>query len=433
MDGDAGGDPATGAGDVPFAGRYLPSRRRPGRRGAQFLPREESVDERLGRRHPELFDQLDLIRPGQTLTSHVTGRRGGAAARARTLIRQSVLYSDCPKRSRGRRGQVKSQIESQAEKDASEVSSSELGATTTDMPKFKTLSLNDSPSAPDSTDRAAVHTGSMDSDLPDSATAELPATEEVLSPRSESIRKINLYLAEHTFDDLMEGFEAMLNGFRDPPKDASQPNAAELTESSKPRELDAQSSQKPRQTFEVSESLSSAAEDVAQHKVSTEEIIQNGKRWMSEEVMLAFKKYVEGRNEFRDVVYELDELQHQCFSVDAYQKVFHHYNFTVKMKKPTSEGWSLMRYFAEMKQIYGEKVYLCCPLKPHDNGYCHACVNQGMDALKHPANDEVGFEIGHFNTGFPFMYLSDDVSDDESVESVPWEMDAMEIFDSVFS
>ncbi|KAF0920909.1 hypothetical protein E2562_037594 [Oryza meyeriana var. granulata] len=32
----------------------------------------------------------------------------------------------------------------------------------------------------------------------------------------------------------MEGFEAMLNGFRDPPKDASQPNAAELAESFKP-------------------------------------------------------------------------------------------------------------------------------------------------------------------------------------------------------
>lgn len=40
-----------------------------------------------------------------------------------------------------------------AEKDASEVSNSELGATTTDMPKFKTLSLNDSPSALDSADR----------------------------------------------------------------------------------------------------------------------------------------------------------------------------------------------------------------------------------------------------------------------------------------
>lgn len=35
------------------------------------------------------------------------------------------------------------------------------------------------------------------------------------------------------------------------------------------------------------------------HNLSTEEIVQNGKRWMSEEVMLAFEKYIEGKNEFR--------------------------------------------------------------------------------------------------------------------------------------
>jgi hypothetical protein len=223
--------------------------------------------------------------------------------------------------------------------------------------------------------------------------------------------------------------------------------------------------------------------------MSTEEIVQNGKRWMSEEVMLAFEKYIEGRDEFRvcvvssvllfllnlkkftyevlfqDVVYRLDELQHQCFSVDAYQKVFHHYNFTVKMKKPTLEDWLLTCYFAEVKQIYGKKSYLCRPLKPRDNGmhffsfvsfkmntyifkfvakllfyvfmymflklgYCHGCVNQGMVALKHPDNDEVEFEVGYFNTGCPFIYLRDDDSDDH--EWVPLGESIDEIFDSVF-
>uniref|UniRef100_A0A0D9XUT0 DUF3615 domain-containing protein n=1 Tax=Leersia perrieri TaxID=77586 RepID=A0A0D9XUT0_9ORYZ len=258
----------------------------------------------------------------------------------------------------------------------------------------------------DEDEEAMVRTGSMNNDFPDSATAELPAVEEALSPRSER-QKIHLYLAEHTFDDLREGFTAMLNGFRDPPKDVGQ-RSAKLAQSSKPcpRELDTQSSQKSRQ---VSESISSATEDLSCHKLSTEEIIQNGKRWMSEEVMLAFKKYIKGRDEFMDVACTLDELQHQCFSVNAYHEVFHHYNFTVKLKKPTSED--TLTYFAEVKQVYGEKIYLCCPLKPNDNGYCHACVNQGMNALKHPPNDDVGFEIGHFNTGFPFMYLSDDDSD----------------------
>ncbi|KAF0897380.1 hypothetical protein E2562_036769, partial [Oryza meyeriana var. granulata] len=140
MDGDAGGDPATGAGDVPFAGRYLPSRRRPGRRGAQFLPREESVDERLGRRHPELFDQLDLIRPGDVEVQQLEPELSfGKVFFIQTAPSDPEADED------------------KAEKDASEVSSSELGATTTDMPKFKTLSLNDSPSAPDSTDRVKEH------------------------------------------------------------------------------------------------------------------------------------------------------------------------------------------------------------------------------------------------------------------------------------
>ena len=68
------------------------------------------------------------------------------------------------------------------------------------------------------------------------------------------------------------------------------------------------------------------------------------------------------------MVYHLDELQYQCFSVDAYQKIFHHYNFTVKMKKPTSEYWSVTCYFAEVKQVYGKKFYLCWPVKSHDDG-----------------------------------------------------------------
>uniref|UniRef100_A0A0D3HPG0 DUF3615 domain-containing protein n=1 Tax=Oryza barthii TaxID=65489 RepID=A0A0D3HPG0_9ORYZ len=420
-DGGGGGDRA-GRGGVPA--------RRP--RKSRFSVLASMEDDSAEDELEEYID--DLVPPGSAAfpserkwrqgRAEFARRHGCTVAGARTPIRQSVLYSDRPKRSQGRRGRVKPQTESLAEKDASEVSNSELGATTTDMPKFKTLSLKDSPSALDSADRAMVSTGSMDSDLPDSATTELPVVEEALSPRSESIRKINLYLAEHTFDDLREGFAAMLNGFRDPPEDAAQPNA-ELPEASKPcpRELDAE-------PFQDSESLSPAAEDVARHNVSTEEIVQNGKRWMSEEVMLAFEKYIEGRDEFRDVVYRLDELQHQCFSVDAYQKVFHHYNFTVKMKKPTLEDWLLTCYFAEVKQIYGKKSYLCRPLKPRDNGYCHGCVNQGMVALKHPDNDEVEFEVGYFNTGCPFIYLSDDDSDDH--EWVPLGESIDEIFDSVF-
>ncbi|KAF2911919.1 hypothetical protein DAI22_11g217000 [Oryza sativa Japonica Group] len=425
-DGGGGGGPATGG----RAGRGGVPDRRP--RKSRFSVLASMEDDSAEEELEEYMD--DLVRPGSAAfpsdrkwrqgRAEFARRHGHTVAGARTLIRQSVLYSDRPKRSQGRRGRVKPQTESLAEKDASEVSNSELGATTTDMPKFKTLSLNDSPSALDSADRATVRASSMDSDLPDSATAKLPDVEEALLPRSERKRKIHLYLAEHTFDDLREGFAAMINGFRDPPKDAAQPNV-ELPESSKlyPCEFDAESSHD-------SESLSPAAEDVGRHNLSTEEIVQNGKRWISEEVMLAFEKYIEGKNEFRDVVYHLDELQYQCFSVDAYQKIFHHYNFTVKMKKPTSEDWSVTCYFAEVKQVYGKKFYLCWPVKSHDDGYCHGCVNQGMVALKHPANDEVKYEVGFFDTGCPFMFWSDDDSDDD--ERVFSEESIKEIFSGIF-
>ena len=42
-------------------------------------------------------------------------------------------------------------------------------------------------------------------------------------------------------------------------------------------------------------------------------------------------------------------------------------------------------------------------------GICHACKNQGMDALRHPAV-RIGYETGQADTGCPFF---DDDSDDD--------------------
>jgi hypothetical protein len=48
-------------------------------------------------------------------------------------------------------------------------------------------------------------------------------------------------------------------------------------------------------------------------------------------------------------------------------------------------------------------------------GFCHACKNQGMDALKHPAvpigyeTGQAGYETGQAGTGCPFF---EDDSDD---------------------
>uniref|UniRef100_A0A453E631 DUF3615 domain-containing protein n=2 Tax=Triticinae TaxID=1648030 RepID=A0A453E631_AEGTS len=100
-----------------------------------------------------------------------------------------------------------------------------------------------------------------------------------------------------------------------------------------------------------------------------------GKKWMGEEVMLAFEKYKEGKSQFKDVVdYGLDELQHQCFSMESDDHTFHHFNFTVKMKKSDGD-WSSTPYFAEVKEIYGRKYYSCYELSSYDDGHCNACKN----------------------------------------------------------
>ncbi|KAI4963020.1 hypothetical protein ZWY2020_020494, partial [Hordeum vulgare] len=114
--------------------------------------------------------------------------------------------------------------------------------------------------------------------------------------------------------------------------------------------------------------------------------------WMEKEVMKAFKKCIIG------VEFELDELLHQCFSVETHDKMFHHYNFTVKMKEAGSDKWSSSTlYFAEVKEMYGRKftslpldqmkmVYTISSLL-----YLFACKNRGMNALQHPAVP-IGYE-----------------------------------------
>ncbi|GJN40499.1 hypothetical protein PR202_gb29720 [Eleusine coracana subsp. coracana] len=135
-----------------------------------------------------------------------------------------------------------------------------------------------------------------------------------------------------------------------------------------------------------------------EEKCSREEIAQNAKKWMIGE----------------DLDYEFDELHNQCFSVENYHKIFHHFNFTIKMKKPRSNDWTLALYFAEVKEIFSHKIYFCSALEPYENGHCYACKNQGIDDLKHPI-------IGAFERGSPdsvssFMYDSD--SDDGNYDFI---------------
>lgn len=280
-----------------------------------------------------------------------------------------------------------------------EVTSSERGGTSVNLSKAEGLSLNVTSPASETTIGSVVHAGDMDSRAPHSTNAKHPAVREGLSPKSQEMwQRIDDYLAEHTFDDMWEGMVAMKNGFCNPPKKVPFPNKkssknlASPDSLKSPHGLDAQSFQTTTQRGE-----------------STEQIVENGKQWMKKEVMEAFKKYMKETGSFRGVEFELDELLHQCLSVETYEKIFHHYNFTVKTKQAGSEKWSSTLYFAQVKEMYGKKYYFCYPLDPFEDGFCHACKNQGMDALKHPAVP-IGYETGQADTGCPFY---EDDSDDD--------------------
>ncbi|RCV39340.1 hypothetical protein SETIT_8G215600v2 [Setaria italica] len=117
---------------------------------------------------------------------------------------------------------------------------------------------------------------------------------------------------------------------------------------------------------------------------------------MRDEVTLVFQNYIGRRDDLKIVDYHLDELCHQCVSVEDYHNIFHHYNFTVKLKKVNSYDWVGALYFAEVKQMFGRKSYFCCPLEPNENGRCYACQNQGVDDLRHPATGgftDVGYGL----------------------------------------
>ncbi|KAM3385172.1 hypothetical protein ACQJBY_009240 [Aegilops geniculata] len=121
-------------------------------------------------------------------------------------------------------------------------------------------------------------------------------------------------------------------------------------------------------------------------EVPDEEIIQNGKKWMTKE----------------GLDWQIEELCHQCFNVEYHHKVFHHYNFTVKIESPSSSDSRVALFFAEVKEIFGRKYYFCCPLEPNENGQCYACHNQGVD-LRHPATG--GYDRGSLDIAFPFTCM----------------------------
>ncbi|GJN25756.1 hypothetical protein PR202_gb13626 [Eleusine coracana subsp. coracana] len=250
---------------------------------------------------------------------------------------------------------------------ASEASVSELGRAVTELPTLEALSLRDSPLL--NTQMTCEETDDEDDDR--EKTIQI---QHLLDARSPCTIK-------ELFDSMLAAEHAALTALAaehgiEPPRD--------------PFLVGEESQLAPQH------STATAAQPLAgmttRHKASTEENIEDGKKWMRDEVKLCFKKHIEKTANHKGLDFELDELCHQCFNVESYTKVFHHYNFKMRTKMPSSLEWSVGLYFAEVKEIFGRKFYFCCPLEPNESGHCYACKNQGADDLKHPATG--GFEVG---------------------------------------
>uniref|UniRef100_A0A0E0RBJ0 DUF3615 domain-containing protein n=1 Tax=Oryza rufipogon TaxID=4529 RepID=A0A0E0RBJ0_ORYRU len=249
-----------------------------------------------------------------------------------------------------------------------------------------------------------VHGGNTGSDGLDSTFAQPAALEEAVSPSlSEEIREYEEYLKEHTFDSMEAAFEYLRTGQRVVlPK-------VEFSDDELNSEQFFLEKSEDQSTLEPEHDKSAVTQGQCDDS-SFEEITQNGKKWMSEEAMVAFEKYITRRDDLKEYDYQFDELLHQCFNVEQYYKIFHHFNFTVKMKAPCSTDWTSVLYFAEVKELLGHKIYFCSPLEPNEDGNCYACKNQGMENLKHPI-------VGVFDRGFPtqvFPYTYSSGSEDEA-------------------
>ncbi|CAL5006268.1 unnamed protein product [Urochloa decumbens] len=365
-----------------------------------------------------------------------------------THVRQTALYSDRPRRSQPRRP-------APAEEYIREESSSELGGAV-DLPTIEALSLSDlplltpqiaeesndeysatcacriwiwncwfSPSAPRQVVGRRLRTRRFKKNTGDASSSELGPTVTVPSRSEALFASDSSFIPQSTeekppkdSDANKEESRRLLREYylKNPPTSLRQAfdeilAVEHATLTALAAEWGTEPPPPPRKLLPVDQETQSlqaeehASAAVAQpettprepsceygHEASMEEIIENGRRWMHDEVMMCFRKYAERRSKLKILESHLDELCHQCFNVEDYNKVFHHYNFKVKMRKPDSADWTVRLYFAEVKEIFGRKYYFCCPLEPNENGHCYACMNQGVKDLKHPATG--GFEMG---------------------------------------
>ncbi|KQJ88247.1 uncharacterized protein LOC100844924 [Brachypodium distachyon] len=362
-------------------------------------------------------------------TQSATGGSLRSPAPAGARVRQSVLYSDRPRRSRR-----PSQDKLPVEEHAGEVSSREFEALTlgqsipTDSThrveehainkssrEFEAVTLDQSPPALDPTERSneCVYESTSSESESESGLEieeEKPKvesdsdTEELQRKLDEHIQMLRSMSLEERHAKIFAAREASLAAWK---KRSSAkvhmenlPGAVECAR--KQSLLDFSVEKLPHGVeWARKQALIYLKETQPRCEVSDEDIIQNAKKWMTEEAMVAFRNYAERCPNLKDLEYQFETLRHQCFNVECYYKIFHHYNFSVKVKDPSSVDWTVTMYFAEVKEIFGRKYYFCRPLESTENGHCYACLNQGVTDLRHPATG--GFDTGFSDTVFPYM------------------------------
>ncbi|CAL4982919.1 unnamed protein product [Urochloa decumbens] len=319
-------------------------------------------------------------------------KHSGAEGRAR--VRQSFLYSDRPRHSRPKRL-------ARAEEHVTALSSVEPASPVMNLPTFEALSLSDPPLAiPEKSEEIYDDCDEMSGDFGQS----VPYTyypkglsrSMVLSLGSSLVKTVST--EKQPMPDLVVDIEEQLRLFKEyaaaRPKGFWQAVAevkanerATLAALATERRTEGLR-QAPQQASVAAYPQLSMSQRASRYEASEKETHQTGNEWMNKEVMLCFKKYIERSPALAGLVdYDLDELQHQCFNVESYDKVYHHYNFKVRMKMPNSVDWTVQLYFAEAKEVLMRKYYVCYPLEPNENGCCYACKSQGVENLRHPAID----------------------------------------------
>ncbi|CAL4979068.1 unnamed protein product [Urochloa decumbens] len=319
-------------------------------------------------------------------------KHSGAEGRAR--VRQSFLYSDRPRHSRPRRL-------ARAEEHVTALSSVEPASPVMNLPTFEALSLSDPPLAiPEKSEEIYDDCDEMSGDFGQS----VPYTyypkglsrSMVLSLGSSLVKTVST--EKQPTPDLVVDIEEQLRLFKE--YAAARPKgfwqAVAEVKANERATLAALATERrteglreaPQQASVAAYPQLSMSQRASRYEASEKETHQTGNEWMNKEVMLCFKKYIERSPALAGLVdYDLDELQHQCFNVESYDKVFHHYNFKVRMKMPNSVDWTVQLYFAEAKEVLMRKYYVCYPLQPNENGCCYACKSQGVENLRHPAID----------------------------------------------